>query len=126
MPRWVFLLGVGLLLVAVACALTLELLTPPRLTAASARRVKPGMTLAEVEAVVGVHHHFRPLSRGLHQHIWVSRHGCAWVDFFDATGRVASVQFADADHDFAAQNIQMFGLPPESGPLDALRKALGL
>jgi hypothetical protein len=69
------------------------------------------MTLAEVEALLGVHHHFRPLSRGL-QRIWVSRRGCAWVAFDDQTGRVASVQFADASHGLCEQTIRFFGCPP--------------
>ncbi len=55
MPRWVFLLGVGLLLVAAAFVVTCEVLGPPLpgVTEGNVRRIKPGMTVAQVEAILG-------------------------------------------------------------------------
>jgi hypothetical protein len=54
MPGRVYLLGVGLALVALAFAVTDWALTlGPGLTTANVRRIRPGMTLAEVEAILG-------------------------------------------------------------------------
>jgi hypothetical protein len=54
MGRRVYLLGVGLALVALALALTDWAVGPrPGVTEANLRRLKPGMTLAEVQAVFG-------------------------------------------------------------------------
>jgi hypothetical protein len=54
MSRRVYLLGVGLALVALALALTDWALTPGTgPTEANARRIRPGMTLEEVEALLG-------------------------------------------------------------------------
>ena len=53
MSRRVFLLGVGLALVALAFVLTDVLLWEPGVTAANVRRIRAGMTLAEVNAVLG-------------------------------------------------------------------------
>src|SRR5262249_35942170 len=54
MPRWVFRLGVGLLLVAAAFLLTGAVIgPPPGVTEANVKRIKPGLTLAEVEARLG-------------------------------------------------------------------------
>ena len=57
MSRRVYLLGVGLALVALALAFTdWALSLRPGVTEVNVRRVKPGMTLAEVEAVLGPPH----------------------------------------------------------------------
>jgi hypothetical protein len=57
MPRWVFLLGSGMLLVAVAFVATTTALGPrPGVTEANARRIRPGMTPEEVEAILGGSH----------------------------------------------------------------------
>jgi hypothetical protein len=54
MSRHVYLLGVGLALVALALAFTdWALSLRPGVTEANFRRVRPGMTLAEVEALLG-------------------------------------------------------------------------
>jgi hypothetical protein len=54
MPRLTYLAGLALLLVASAFLLTDRLLTPaPGVTAANARRIKPGMSWAWVERVLG-------------------------------------------------------------------------
>src|SRR5262249_13549920 len=54
MPRLVYLLGVGIGLVAVAFALTCQILGPaPGVTEANAKRIQKGMALPEVEALLG-------------------------------------------------------------------------
>ena len=56
MPRLVYLAGVGLVLVALAFVVTdATLIRPqPGATEANVRRVRPGMTIREVEAIVGI------------------------------------------------------------------------
>jgi hypothetical protein len=54
MSRGVFLLGIGIALVAMAFALTDWILGPrPGVTEANVRRIRMGMTLEEVEAILG-------------------------------------------------------------------------
>jgi hypothetical protein len=54
MSRRTFLLGLGIAVVALAFAVTDGVIGPtPGLTEANARRIKPGMTLREVEAILG-------------------------------------------------------------------------
>jgi hypothetical protein len=54
MSRGVFLLGVGIAVVALAFAVTDCVIGPaPGVTEANARRIRPGMTLREVEAILG-------------------------------------------------------------------------
>src|SRR5262245_36440790 len=53
MSRRVYLLGVGLALVALAFVLTDALLWEPGVTAANVKRIRAGMTLAQVEAIFG-------------------------------------------------------------------------
>src|SRR5262245_26558165 len=53
MPRLVYLLGVGLLLVGGALALTDVLLTPPGVTWENVRRIRTGMTEGRVERLLG-------------------------------------------------------------------------
>ena len=54
MSRRVFLLGVGLALVALALAFTdWTLSLQPGVTEANVKRIRPGMTLAEVKAILG-------------------------------------------------------------------------
>jgi hypothetical protein len=53
-PKRVYLLGIGIALVAGALALTHELLSPwPGVTAANVERIRKGMPRAEVEALLG-------------------------------------------------------------------------
>src|SRR5262245_21991954 len=72
MPRLVYASGVGLLLVALAFIETDRLLAPPPtpgVTQANVKRLRPGMTPTEVEAVLGP----RPLPLGAH-----GQFGGAW------------------------------------------------
>lgn len=55
MPRLVYWAGVGLLLVAGAFLLTERLVHPSGVTEANAKRIKPGMTAAWVERLLGKH-----------------------------------------------------------------------
>jgi hypothetical protein len=54
MRRRVYLLGVGLALVALGLAVTDAVMGPsPKVTEANARRIRSGMTMREVEAILG-------------------------------------------------------------------------
>jgi hypothetical protein len=54
MSRGVFLLGVGIAVVALAFVVTDWMIGPtPGVTEANARRIKPGMTMSQVEAILG-------------------------------------------------------------------------
>ncbi|MCI0464611.1 MAG: outer membrane protein assembly factor BamE [Gemmataceae bacterium] len=54
MPRRVYLLGVGMVLVVLAFVITDALLgSRPGVTEANVRRIRAGMTLQEVEAILG-------------------------------------------------------------------------
>lgn len=53
MSRRVFLLGIGIVLVAGAFLLTDRLLWKPGVTEANVKRIRPGMTVQEVEALLG-------------------------------------------------------------------------
>ncbi len=54
MSRFIYLLGLGLALIGLAFAVTDWAMGPcPGVTEASVRRIKPGMTLLEVEAILG-------------------------------------------------------------------------
>jgi hypothetical protein len=53
MPRRVYLLGLGLALVALAFVLTDALLWEPGVTEANVKRIRSGMSLREVEAILG-------------------------------------------------------------------------
>ena len=53
MSKRVFFCGVALVLVAVAFLLTDQLLWEPGVTAANVRQLRPGMTMQEVEGILG-------------------------------------------------------------------------
>ena len=55
MARRAYLWLAGMALVAIALLLTDRLLWEPGLTEDNVRRIKPGMTLAEVEELLGGH-----------------------------------------------------------------------
>ncbi len=122
MPRWVFLLGVGLLLVALAFVVTCAVLGPsPGITEANVRRIKPGMKPAEVEALLGG----RPARMTIES--WADEMGLLWPDpgvwvwdgatgsarvRVDVTGRVESARWVRHG--------------PGPSLLDRLRKQAGL
>ena len=53
MSRRVYLLGLGLALVALAFVVTDALLWEPGVTEANVKRIRPGMTLEQVERLLG-------------------------------------------------------------------------
>jgi hypothetical protein len=92
MSRRVYLLGVGLLLVALALLVTDSVLTPPRwVTLVKMGRVRPGMTLREVESILGPAgpDYSSDLRRGYY--IWKSRVG--WTRVWVSQGKVDRVEF---------------------------------
>src|SRR5262245_57281053 len=105
MSRWVYLLGVGLALVALALAFTdWALSLRPGVTEANARRIRHGMKLEEVETILGEHPHKEFMRAELRrlsgfgfantQYLatWSSDEGRALI-WFDLGGRAGDVEF---------------------------------
>jgi hypothetical protein len=107
MSRRVYLLGVGVALVAGAFLLTEALLWRPGVTEANMRRVRPGMKQARVETLLGGPPKCRGVLRsvrvdaegevifpeqGSYTALWVGPDGQIRVDFGPA-GDVVSAQF---------------------------------
>jgi hypothetical protein len=121
MSRQVYLLGVGVALAGLALAFTdWALSLPPGVTEANVKRLRPGMTQAEVEALLGE----APTSGGVlvedgdliidqrrHPRIWIwqGKAGSAFVTV-DVTGRVQIAWWERRDR--------------QSGPLDRFRSWL--
>jgi hypothetical protein len=79
MPRRVYLLGVGLALVALALAVTdWALSLRPGVTEANVRRIQTGMTRQQAEPFLGrpPDHTYRLWARGIP---WEPAVGCLWV-----------------------------------------------
>src|SRR5262245_15748198 len=120
MPRMVYLLGVGILLVSVAFLLTDAMVPRPSagVSEAAVRRVKAGMTLKEVEAILGGPGRPLPIMEGSNRPItayrWDGANGVAVV-IFDLT--------TDPPEEVARSAI--FEQVPEPGPLPRLRAWLG-
>jgi hypothetical protein len=124
--RRVYLLGLGLALVALGLVVIEGALgPPPGVTKENARRVRKGMTFGEVDAILGGHAHPADQLSPHEHYIWVSRGGCVWVDFDARTGRVTDVLYCGPTHHDAKRNLEMLGEPPLSGPLARLRAWLG-
>jgi hypothetical protein len=113
MSRGVYLLGVGIVLVAGAFLLTDALLWRPGVTEANVRRIRPGMQRTEVEAVLG-RQNGGTIIMGGHPRI----------EFWEGACGVANVQFDRHGRTLAAQFLTA---PPtrESNPLARLRTWLG-
>ncbi len=111
MARWVFLLGVGLLLVALAFVMTCEVLEHwPDDYEVRSRRVRKGMTLEEVEEILselGWMH--PPKEQARHAWIGMSEPRGSIDIYFDKQGLVGEVRFCRY---------------PAPHPLDCLHKAL--
>jgi hypothetical protein len=131
MSRQVYLLGVGLALVALALAFTgWALSPPPGVTEANARRIQRGMTRTQVEALMGglpgrVGEEW-PLwpppdpNEGLESYrIWKGTGHSIRVEF-DKAGRVAEVWV-----DYADWGPKIRVDQARSGPLARLRAWLG-
>ena len=118
MSRGVYLLGVGIVLLAGAFLLTDRLLWRPGVTEANVRRIRPGMSVQEVEGLLG-----GPANT-------TRRAGCSrgpahsWHVFLAGSEGYATVHFdmqgraVDARFDWNQQR------PP--GPLDRLLSGRGL
>src|SRR5262245_55716836 len=107
MPRLVYLTGVGIGLLAVAFALTCRLTWRPGVTAANAGRIRPGMTLPQVEAIFGGQADTEATVR-LHPKVerargWATSEGAASV-VFDGRDRVVRAYFL---RDFRAINSKL-------------------
>ena len=89
----------------------------PGITAANVRRIRPGMTREEVEALLGGPHHsaswenMRAVWPSPWAGLWRGSDGCVTV-VFDPPGRVRGAEFRPDP-----------GRPP--GPLNPFRKAIG-
>jgi hypothetical protein len=124
MSRRVYLLGVGLALVALALALAFTdwaLTFQPGVTEANAKRLRPGMTLDEVRAVMGERGYcldcfsVKALQRfrQIYPVPWVWRNAeCIVVARCDVNGRIERVSWAPIRR-------------PQSGPVARLRAWLG-
>jgi hypothetical protein len=114
MNRQLYLLGVGLALMAGALAFTdWALSLRPGVTEGNVRRIRPGMKRTEVEAVLGRQNGGTIIMGGLPRiNVWEGECG------------VANVQF---DRHGGSQAAQFVAAPPapESGPLARLRAWLG-
>jgi hypothetical protein len=101
MSRRVYLLGVGLALVALALAVTdWALSLQPGVTEANLKRIRPGMTLAEVETLlgsrpVGEEDLYEVVRRDIHHCClpagWYARH--AWRRHWRGPAGVAVIDF---------------------------------
>ena len=113
MSRRVYLLGVGLALVALAFVVTDALLWRPGVTEANVRRIRPGMKRTEVEAVLGRQNGGTIIMGGLPR-----------IEVWEGECGVANVQF---DRQGGTQAAQFLTAPPtrESNPLARLRAWLG-
>ena len=113
MSRRVYLLGVGIVLVAGAFLLTDALLWRPGVTEANVRRIRPGMKRTEVEAVLGRQNGGTIIMGGLPR-----------IEVWEGECGVANVQF---DRHGGTQAAQFLTAPPtrESNPLTRLRAWLG-
>jgi hypothetical protein len=100
MPRGVYLLGVGLALLALALAATDGAVRPPfkpGVTAANAQRVRVGMRLGEVEALCGgggTVGRCKPYGQGAVwlELSWAGPEGVASVGYYFACPRQAGVR----------------------------------
>jgi hypothetical protein len=119
MRRRALLWLAGLALVALALLLTDRLLWRPGLTEDNVRRIRPGMALAEVEALLG-----GPATATID---WqaeggpLAQMGIRWQRHWRAEGAVVDVQF------FADGTVMVAGgrERPHPGPLARLRAWLG-
>jgi hypothetical protein len=128
MSRGVFLLGVGIALVAMAFALT-DWMLGLRLgvSEANVRRIRLGMTFEEVEAILGqdfwLNRAGGTISWFQSEYLWFASDGVALVQFTssisDRRARVESAQFRRGRHHHPFQQLR------QQRPLQRLRAGIG-
>jgi hypothetical protein len=118
-------LGGGLLAVAGAFLMMNWLLPLPRVTETNVLRIQEGMTLPEVEAILGHKHHLLPGGGGETSYVWVSRSGCALVCLNTLTRRVESTEYREPSDPLAEAYAQRFGYSAEPILLERVRSWLG-
>jgi hypothetical protein len=125
MSRWVFLLGVGVMLVALAFVVTYRALGPkPGVTEANVRRLKPGMTVREVETILGAK--ARVLARAgdcCKNALAPDPSPSPWVALSWGEDGMALVYFDERDHLERAEFRRTRAT--RQSPLDSLRSRLG-
>ena len=117
MSRRVYLLGLALALVALALAFTdWALGMRPGVTEANVRRIRPGMTLREVEGILGSPGRALPPIRGSVTYAWSGRAGEVWI----------SMDWLSGKRPVPVKHVLWWPLRrPELGPLARLRAWLG-
>jgi hypothetical protein len=132
MSRRVFLLGLGIALVALGLAVTDRALGPrPGATPARVQRIKPGMTVGEVETVFGrparLIHRFAPCGAVVATPGYVPR-PVPWIAVWSSDNGAAIVDFNGRDRVERAEFQPGFLLSEpdkSSSPLARLRAWLG-
>jgi hypothetical protein len=121
MPRLVYLLGVGMMLVTMAFLVTDRLLYSPGITEANMRRIRPGMTRSEVERIFGGPPEFGVgvIARKAEDVsdlalIWKRNDGFCCAVIFDPRDRTSGGVWIKGEH-----------YPYQPRPLDHLRSWLG-
>jgi hypothetical protein len=102
MSRQVYLLGSNIALVAFAFGITDRFLSSPGITEPNVRRIQRGMTIAQVQSLLGGKGRFvcsfepdAPPADGWETWIWAGKEGRAWVTF-TTKGRVKDARFDPA------------------------------
>jgi hypothetical protein len=129
MSRRVYLLGIALALVALGLVLTDALLWRPEATETNLRRIRPGMTLREVEAILGGPadrtYDIRRFPRHMREMYY--RPGEKWTRGWAGSHGEAIVNFDDEDRVSSTCWDEVENTDPDStpSPLARLRTWLG-
>jgi hypothetical protein len=127
MSRRVYLLGEGIALVALALAFTdWALSLQPGVTEANVNRIRPGMTVQEVETMFGapgVPSMWKPSPFAPYELFWAGECGVVYVEFDLATRRASSAGILRGDAlNYSGCNLRP---SPKTPLLDRLRAWLG-
>jgi hypothetical protein len=127
MSRRVYLLGLGLALLALAFITTEALIGPrPGVTAQNVRRIRPGMTLADVTRLLGKSPNVPSIEAGLFRrrhpdagsHGWLEN-GAVAVILIGDDGFVQSADWVEIERPIRSPDLQ------DTAPLARLRAWLG-
>jgi hypothetical protein len=119
MPRFIYLLGVGLALIGLALAVTAWVIGPtPGVTEANSRRIQEGMTMKEVEVILG----------GSGQWRWSIEEGMYETRAYDWTGAAGVVVVSSRGSWGGPRCVfeSRFYRTADPIPLERLRTWLGL